>query len=105
MTHDTVVDGGGPRASHLALGILCGAVTGALLGLLFAPRTGVATRRQIADSTRRARLRAADAYTHARQAVNGAVTGSRRAIEAGAQAYKDARRANRPERPAGVAIS
>ena len=50
------------QAGAFLLGIVCGAVAGAAAGLLFAPKSGAALRRQIADSTERVKRHAVQTY-------------------------------------------
>ena len=58
---------------QILLGFLAGAVIGAGLGLLFAPRPGKETREQLADIARRAREKAGElAGTLRRDAARGA---------------------------------
>lgn len=105
--HPHEMDPGG----RFALGLLCGAMIGAALGLLFAPKAGVDTRHQLSDSAQRARRKAADAYGGATEALNGAVERGRKAFDAGKQAFDDARGKRKddveplPDRPAGVSVS
>lgn len=57
----------------ILLAFLAGAVIGAGIGLLFAPRPGKETREQLADLARRAREKAAEiAGTLRREATRGA---------------------------------
>lgn len=105
MVHHEATDTQISPASRFALGLVCGAAIGAALGLLLAPKTGEDMRHQLSDSAQRAKRRATDAYSNATQTVHDAVARGRKAVEAGKQAFVDARRANRPERPTGVSIS
>ncbi|MFN2400598.1 MAG: YtxH domain-containing protein [Gemmatimonadaceae bacterium] len=93
--------------------LLLGMAIGASLALLFAPRAGVETRRELSRSARRVKLIAKDAaedvadevvdrYQHARQKVEETIDTTRRAIDlkkrqasqairAGREAAQDAR--------------
>ena len=90
---------------RFAAGLLCGALIGGALGLLLAPRAGADTRHQIAEKAQRAKRRATEAYEGANRAVSGAVERSRKAVEAGKQAYVDARHRDTSVPPAGVSVS
>lgn len=52
-----------------AVGLLCGAAIGAALGLLFAPQTGAATRRDLKKSADRLSRRAMKLYDNASETV------------------------------------
>ena len=51
--------------STFVLGIVCGAALGAAVGLLFAPKAGVATRRDLKKSAERLSRRAMKMYDNA----------------------------------------
>ena len=52
-----------------AMGLLCGAAVGAALGLLYAPQTGAATRRDLKRSADRLSRRAMKLYDNASETV------------------------------------
>jgi gas vesicle protein len=81
-------------------GLLFGLALGATAALLLAPSSGAVLRRQVKSSARRFGRRAAEAYDGASQAVGDVVAKSRRAVDAGREAYQSARSAN--ERTAAV---
>jgi gas vesicle protein len=81
MSYDDLDDRGG-GASFL-LGFIAGSVLGAGLALLFAPRTGEETRREVADRAQRLSKRAADEYEAASQRVS-------HLAEKGKEAYRSA---------------
>ena len=95
-------NGGFGDVNAFACGILCGAVLGAGLALLYAPKSGAETRRQMTSSAQRLKRRAAAAYEDASHVVSDAVARSRRAIEVGREAFRDARTANTETPLAGV---
>jgi gas vesicle protein len=66
--HDTMNTNSGGRM--LAVGLLCGAAVGATLGLLFAPKSGSATRKDLARSARDVRQRAVNVYHSAKTGLN-----------------------------------
>lgn len=68
-------------------GLLFGAAVGAALGVIFAPRAGADTRRQIAQSGGRLREGAVRTYEHARDAGNAAVSKARDAFDRGREAF------------------
>lgn len=55
------------------LGLLAGAVLGAGVGLLFAPRAGHETRRKVSDQAQRMRAQANDGYARASEKVSDLV--------------------------------
>jgi gas vesicle protein len=84
------------------VGMLCGAAVGAALGLMFAPKSGVEMRQQLADQSERLRQRAtekadrlrqraSDAYTGASQTINDVMARGREAIDVGREAFQKAR--------------
>jgi YtxH-like protein len=85
-----------PSRNGFLMGLLCGAALGAAVGLLAAPKSGMDLRKQMADSARRAKRRATDAYDGASKRVGDVVTRSRRAYEGGRDAFVNAKR---PEGP------
>jgi len=79
-----------------------GAVAGAVLGMLFAPRAGSETRREIRDGARRVRDSAESTVRNVQETVAGTVDdlrgqvtdqvdSARRAMEAGRQAARETR--------------
>ena len=52
-----------------AVGLLCGAAVGAALGVLFAPQTGAATRRDLKQSAERLSRRAMKLYDNASETM------------------------------------
>jgi len=71
-----------------ALGLLCGAALGAAVGLLLAPKRGADLRHDMSDSAQRFRRRAVEAASHASQAVTDVVARGRRAVQVGAETYR-----------------
>jgi gas vesicle protein len=65
--HDEETTMGNGRA--FAVGLLCGAAVGAALGLLYAPQTGAATRRDLKKSAERLSRRAMKLYDNASETV------------------------------------
>ena len=64
----------GNEGTTVLLAFLAGAVIGAGLGLLFAPRAGKETREQLAELARRAREKAGDLAGSLRRDVAGTQT-------------------------------
>jgi gas vesicle protein len=65
--HDEETTMGSGRS--FAMGLLCGAAVGAALGLLYAPQTGAATRRDLRKSAERLSRRAMKLYDNASETV------------------------------------
>jgi gas vesicle protein len=86
-----------------AMGLICGALAGATLALLFAPKPGSDMRHQVADSAARMKRRASDAYDGAAHAVNRVAERGRRAYEAGRDAFQQTRAAT--SRPVKTSVS
>jgi gas vesicle protein len=59
-------DGGG----SFLMGLLAGTVLGAGLGMLFAPKAGAETRRQLSEQANRLRSTANETYTQASEKIN-----------------------------------
>ena len=82
--HTTDVDThAGASASHFLVGVLCGAVPGAALGLLLTPKTGKDMRRALRDSSERLKRRAGETYTGASDAVSHLVDKGRSVLKRG----------------------
>ena len=62
-------------------GVLCGAAVGAALGVMFAPRAGAETRRQLAESSGRLRETANRTYGQASEGVSQLVSRGREAVD------------------------
>lgn len=73
-------------------GLLFGAAVGAALGVIFAPRAGADTRRQIAESGKSVRDGALRTYEQAREGANAAVSKARSAYDRGREAFDRTRK-------------
>jgi len=73
-------------------GLLFGAAVGAALGVIFAPRAGSDTRRQIAESGKTLREGAMRTYEQARDGANTAATKARGAYDRGRDAFDRTRK-------------
>lgn len=73
-------------------GLLFGAAVGAALGIVFAPRAGADTRRQLAESSRTLRDGAKKTYSQAREGANAAFSKARDAYDRGRDAFDRTRK-------------
>lgn len=78
-------------ASSILLAFVLGAVSGAVLALLYAPTTGRETREFLGEKAREGRDRATDATERSKQAINQGRDTLAHAIERGREAYQQAR--------------
>jgi gas vesicle protein len=89
-------DGG----SSFLMGLLAGTVLGAGLGMLFAPKAGADTRRQLSEQANRLRSTANDTYNQATEKVhqtyNQASERVSQIVDRGREAYDRARHAGEP---------
>jgi gas vesicle protein len=69
------------RGRSFAVGLLCGAAVGAAFGVLFAPQTGAATRRDLRGSAERLSRRAMNLYENASETVEKLAERSADALE------------------------
>jgi gas vesicle protein len=81
----------GAGAGSLLLAFLFGAVGGAAVALLYAPKSGRETREYLGDRATEARTRAADAAAKGREAMAQGRDTLSTAIERGREAYQQAR--------------
>jgi gas vesicle protein len=72
-------------------GVLFGAVVGAAVGLLFAPKSGAEIRGQVADSASRMKKQAGQTYERASSVVTEAVDRGRDAWKRGRESFQDTR--------------
>jgi gas vesicle protein len=79
------------NAGSVLLAFLVGALSGAAVALLYAPKSGRETRDYLGEKAREGRARAADAAAKGREAVNQGRDTITTAIEAGREAYQQAR--------------
>jgi gas vesicle protein len=86
MTDDEI---GG--AGSVLLAFLIGALGGAAVALLYAPKSGRETRDYLSEKAREGRARAADAAAKGRDAFNQGRDTINTAIERGREAYQQAR--------------
>src|SRR6188508_1419339 len=73
-------------------GFVSGLLFGAALGVIFAPRAGTDTRRQIAESGKNLREGAVRTYEQAREGANSAVSKARTAYDRGREAFDRTRK-------------
>ena len=69
------------NGSTFAIGLLCGAAVGAALGLLFAPKSGAATRRDVLRSADQLKRRAMEMYDGAADTIGDLSDRSAKAVE------------------------
>ena len=81
----------GANAGSVLLAFLVGALSGAAVALLYAPKSGRETRDYLGEKAREGRARAADAAAKGREAVNQGRETVTAAIERGREAYQQAR--------------
>jgi gas vesicle protein len=105
MDQDVRAGNGTSTINVFACGVLCGAALGAAIALLYAPKPGVDMRRQMSDSAQRLKRRASVAYEDASHAVSDVMARSRRAIEVGREAFKEARSADGTTKPTSAMMS
>jgi len=74
-----------------ASGLAVGALIGAAVALLFAPKSGAELRSQVSDSAKRFKRKAGEAYSDASDAASEVIARGRRAFEAGRDAYRSTR--------------
>ena len=77
----------GANAGSVLLAFLVGALSGAAVALLYAPKSGRETRDYLGEKAREGRARAADAAAKGREAVNQGRETITTAIERGREAY------------------
>jgi gas vesicle protein len=82
-------DGNG--AGSILLAFLLGAVSGAAVALLYAPRSGRETRDYLGEKAREGRARAAEAAERGRQVIAQGRETISTAIDRGREAYQQAR--------------
>jgi gas vesicle protein len=93
-------DGGGA----FLMGLLAGTVLGAGLGMLFAPKAGAETRKQLSEQANRLRSTANDTYSQASEKLNQASEKVSQIVDRGREAYDRARSAS-PASGAGQAAT
>jgi|KBSMisStaDraftv2_1062788.scaffolds.fasta_scaffold71624_5 gas vesicle protein len=71
----------GTSTGTVVFALMCGAVAGATVALLFAPKPGAELRRQISETTDRMRRRMATTMTRAAGAVDDVVDRGAQAVE------------------------
>jgi hypothetical protein len=85
-------DGGG----SFLMGLLAGTVLGAGLGMLFAPKAGAETRKQLSEQANRLRSSANETYAQASEKINQASEKVSQMVDRGREAYDRARTGNPP---------
>ena len=84
-------EGAGAGAGNVLLAFLVGALSGAAVALLYAPRSGRETREYLGEKAREGRARAADAAAKSRDVLNQGREKITTAIDRGREAYQQAR--------------
>ncbi|HEY7501700.1 MAG TPA: YtxH domain-containing protein [Vicinamibacterales bacterium] len=92
-------DGGG----SFLMGLLAGTVLGAGLGMLFAPKAGAETRKQLSEQANRLRSTANETYAQASEKLNQASEKVSQIVDRGREAYDRARTAGSPASSPNVA--
>jgi len=87
MTMNNDFDSRSTGQGGFLAGLLCGAAVGAALGVMFAPRPGAETRRQLAESTGRLRETANRTYTDATDGLSHLASRGREAVDKGRAAF------------------
>jgi gas vesicle protein len=85
-------DGGG----SFLMGLLAGTVLGAGLGMLFAPKAGSETRKQLSEQANRLRSTADQTYHQATEKINQASEKVSQIVDRGREAYDRARTGSSP---------
>lgn len=85
------------------MGFVLGALVGAGIALLLAPRTGKETRRGLADAGRRWGGAVRDALGQAAETVNDLAQDAEAALDAGREAFEEGRESQDPPSPSGPA--
>jgi gas vesicle protein len=83
-------DGGG----SFLMGLLAGTVLGAGLGMLFAPKAGAETRRQLSEQATRLRSTANETYAQASEKLTQASEKVSQMVDRGREAYDRAKTAS-----------
>ena len=73
------------------MGLLAGTVLGAGLGMLFAPKAGADTRKQLSEQANRLRSTAGDTYHQASEKITQASEKVSQIVDRGREAYDRAR--------------
>lgn len=81
----------GAGAGSVAMAFLLGALGGAVVALLYAPRTGRETREILNERAREGRVRANEAADKVERAINQGRETIANAVERGREAYEQAR--------------
>jgi gas vesicle protein len=81
----------GTNAGNVLLAFLVGALSGAAVALLYAPKSGRETREYIGEKARESRARAVDAAAKGRDVLNQGRETITTAIERGREAYQQAK--------------
>jgi gas vesicle protein len=85
-SNDHQAQGGG-----FLTGLLCGAAVGAALGVVLAPRSGAATRQQLAETGGRLREMMSETYAKASEGVSSAMARGSEAVDKGREAFERTR--------------
>lgn len=91
MTFDQDRMKNGSSGSAFITGLFTGALLGAGLGLLFAPKSGSEIRRDLSERAERLQRGASDSYNQASRKITGIVDRGREALQRGRSAFERAR--------------
>jgi gas vesicle protein len=96
MGNPQVNDTPGGAGSSAVLGFVLGAVLGAGIALLLAPRSGKETRQRLADTGRRWGNAARDTVHQALDTANDLKEDAKSALAAGREAFEETRQSHEP---------